>query len=231
MKKLIGTFFVFCVFISFGYSQKGSHSVKLLGRAISNEKLVSELIGIYYAGDVKYSDITSLKIYNKNGVNYVTGEINEELPEVIYKSFVIFSAKGRAFIIGLSFPEVVDKINTSTYLLGGIYQIRGIGYYFVYIVCNDTFSLLFKSDTPVFNTSLGCESFKDGKLQLSLEDLNNDGCKDLNFKGTKLVYCDGDQNDRSNNQVLRVEDINFCYLFNCNSKIMHFVKCFPPSYP
>jgi hypothetical protein len=225
MARLLGTVFIWCVAMSLGYSQNGIHSIRLLGVAVSDKNIISDLIEVHYAGEVKYSDIVSLKTLDKHGVRYVIGEIRNELPEVIYKSFVIFSSDNKAFIIGLSFSEILERNNSSDYLLGGIYRYRGVGYYYVYAVSNDTCNLIFKSDVPVFNTSLGSESFKDGKLKLMFKDLNDDGCKDLSFRGTKLIYCVGEQSGRTDDHIVREEDVDFCYLFNCNAKIKHFVMC------
>ena len=225
MRRWLSTVFICSVFISVSNAQDGFHSINLSGRVISDDKLISELIGICYAGEVKYSDITSLKSFSKDGIIYILGEIDSGLPEVIYKSFVIFSSVKKVFILDLSFAEVLEKSNSGTYLLGGIHQYRGIGHYYVYSVGNDTCSLLFKSGTPVFNTSLGCDSFKDAKLELTYKDLNNDGCKDLSFVGTRFVYCEDAQSNRIDDQVVRTEEVFFCYLFDRKTK--HFVKCSP----
>ena len=203
---------LFCM-SSLSYGQSQPCSI-VTTKEQSNEKVIAELVDSCYSGEIRFTDIMTLKPDTKYDIKYVTGELRDELPEVIYKSFVVFFSGDKAFILDLSFVEILHKEDSGGFYLGGIYQYRGIGHYYVYHVEKGKVNLLFTSDEPVFNNALGCSSFKTGKLQSFFKDVNHDGFKDLSFKGIKLIYCADAQLDRVDDQIVREEDVSIAYLFH-----------------
>lgn len=203
------------------YAQRNSW-IWLDNRKVGDEGLIKDLLQIHYSGEVNERDITSHETLSEQGILFVSGEINEDLPEVIYKSYMIAISGAKAFMFELSFGQVLEKKSPDAYLIGGIYQYRGIGYYHIFLLEDGLCRLIFKSDVPVFNTLLGCESFKGGKLELSYKDINNDQAKDLIFSGIKCNYCVKDQSDRIDDRVISEEKIVYTYLFDQKSK--QFIK-------
>ena len=205
---------IFCTIAYLGHGQTTPCSIVVAKERSSDETVSKELVDLCYLGEARSADIIMLKTEVKYGIKYIIGELDDDLPMVIYKSFVVFFSEDKAFLLDLSFVEILHKEDSGGFYLGGIFQFRGFGNYYLYHVEHGKANLIFKSNEPIYSNSLGCSTFKTGKLQTFFEDLNNDGFKDLSFKGTRLIYCDDPETYRDDGKVVREEDVSIEYLFD-----------------
>jgi hypothetical protein len=215
-------FALFCLTSVIGSAAQEIVSVDMANKEINDKTLVSDLITLHSNGQIGYQDVTAMELLSKDSISYVVGQLNEDLPEVVWKTFIILPSDTKAVIIYLSFPELLGKLSETAYLVGGIQAFRGIGSYYIFLIEEDAGRLIFKSNEPILNRTGGCESFRDERLRLTYADINGDGAKDLIFRGVKNYYCEEGQSDRIDDNVLREEEITYRYLFDPIS--VRFVK-------
>lgn len=110
----------------------------------------------------------------------------------------------------------------SAILPGGVYMVRGKGYFFIYrFDGKDGFKLIFDSSSDdycnngiaVYNSSLDCVSYNPFKLNFKNIDLNGDGLNDLCFTGKALFFCAGLETGygRKDRKPLKVQPLKIVF--------------------
>lgn len=155
-------------------------------------KLLNSRIDFIQKKDIK---IKKNYLINKNGVLLCLGVLSDDLPEVIYKDFLLLFDKNNVFLLFISNPRLI-KVNSKglgTYI-GGIYNFRGKGNFYIFKYKKENFHCIFKTEELVLNRSFDCISYKGDSLTLYNYDVNSDGYFDLVFEGIELNYCDNEGN-------------------------------------
>ncbi|HVU57994.1 MAG TPA: hypothetical protein VHD83_23195 [Puia sp.] len=130
-------------------------------------------------------------------------KLSSDLPSVAGRSYYLIVSKKllQAALLPLdSFNPVKLKNSDSTSLVGGLFLLRGKGFYMIYRHNGrDGFDLVFNTSEvdgceeplPVYNRTLDCTSYYPFAMKLTIKDVDSDGVNDLVFDGNVLFFCRG----------------------------------------
>lgn len=150
-----------------------------------HSKSLNEIVKIESIWDGKIQELGNCVIYNIN--------LSESLPSTFCKSLkLIYSNdKSEAFLIELDDFIPVQLEVQNIFLVSGVVKSRGFGIFVVYNLKEGLLKKIFETSESIYNQSLTCNSFKNGYLNFSNEDVNGDNFFDLLFSGLEYSYCHG----------------------------------------
>lgn len=167
------------------------------------DKFIPKSLKIYPAQISSFSFIRKINVLGYGLSSLFSGELNGDLPEVIYKHFYILinEKKENGIILFLNDLHLVKaKTNSFAGLISGNYKIKSKAYFLIFdyskeehlfkIVLNTELDSWCGNGIPVENQSNDCISYKGFKLTFKNIDLNNDGLLDIEFHGTVLEFCE-----------------------------------------
>lgn len=182
--------------------------------SVTDDSALNQLFKQHYSGTITPEEIDTMqKVKVSEHITFIRGRLNNNLPEVIDKDFIVILLDRKAIINSLAFAEILNQPNTNPLLVGGVHYYRGLGHYYVYELHGKGFKKIFKSDAVVYNTSLGCESYENGLLHVVFRDINEDGENDLTFEGLKNYYCEENDSYRTSEIIVRTEKVIYQYLY------------------